>query len=424
MKRMKKLIAAIAGALLMVMPMIASPMMVNAASNNLTKYLSWDRYDGNFDIVKSVVYPVEISTNEDYLAVYNSTGNYRDMDDYSDWVRDMWEKSYGVDSGAAKGCYNAYGFIGLYPGDYFREGDTITFTLPFYGNEVVYLNLQDGFEFVSVSGNKFTVKCLKESDNIDFELVVKKGEAPAESIKKTVTKTFPWDRLDENYDSLSSGEFPVEFTTDEDFKFDYAGGYYQDLADYSDEGQASWESSFGLETGVAKDCYYLSVYFERNGYFSEGDTYIFTLPFYAGEVLYSNVDAFCSLELVSVSGNKLTLKSTGETNFYSFEMVIKKGSASDAAQDQFWFKPMKTQLNIAAEVASTTGKEAVAEASGDFSLSYEIMKWLEDHPNVTLKYALTYKGIDYNIVIKGGQKLADPQIPWYGPEYLIGKFGK
>ena len=52
------------------------------------------------------------------------------------------------------------------------------------------------------------------------------------------------------------------------------------------------------------------------------------------------------------------------------------------------------------------------------------MKWLEDHPNVTLKYNLSYKEKDYNIVIKGGQKLADPKIPWYGPEYLIGYFGK
>ena len=85
---------------------------------------------------------------------------------------------------------------------------------------------------------------------------------------------------------------------------------------------------------------------------------------------------------------------------------------------------MKTQLAVAADIVATNGGTAVAEASGDFGLSYEIMKWLEDHPNVTLKYALTYKGADYNIVIKGGQKLADPEIPWYGPEYLIGKFAK
>jgi hypothetical protein len=52
------------------------------------------------------------------------------------------------------------------------------------------------------------------------------------------------------------------------------------------------------------------------------------------------------------------------------------------------------------------------------------MKWLEDHPGVTLNYTLTYNGEEHLIVIPGGQKLANPEIPWYGPEYLIGNFGK
>ena len=93
-------------------------------------------------------------------------------------------------------------------------------------------------------------------------------------------------------------------------------------------------------------------------------------------------------------------------------------------EDQFWFKPMKTQLAIAADIVATNGGTAVAEASGDFSLSYEIMKYLDDHPGVTLKYTLTYKGEEHLIVIPGGGKRADPEIPWYGPEYLIGKFGR
>ena len=94
-----------------------------------------------------------------------------------------------------------------------------------------------------------------------------------------------------------------------------------------------------------------------------------------------------------------------------------------APQNEFWLEPMKTQLAIAAEVAAANGS-GVAEVSGDFSLSYEIMKWLEDHPGVTLKYTLTYNGEEHLIVIQGGQKLANPEIPWYGPEYLIGYFGK
>lgn len=156
--------------------------------------------------------------------------------------------------------------------------------------------------------------------------------------------------------------------------------------------------------------------------FEPGDTVTFYLPFAIDEskIIDYAVNENWSYELVSptcvVATNLIT------DWFPHISVCLPKPASS--TEDQFWFKPMKTQLNIAAEIASTSGKEAVAEVSGDFGLSYEIMKWLEDHPNVALKYALTYKGADYNIVIKGGQKLADPEIPWYGPEYLIGKFAK
>ena len=154
--------------------------------------------------------------------------------------------------------------------------------------------------------------------------------------------------------------------------------------------------------------------------FVENDTVTLQLPF-SGEYLIAAAISD-DWEVIGHTSNSATFKCLAEeSEDFRFIAIYRKGSASE---DQFWFKPMKTQLNIAAEIAATTGKEATAEVSGDFGLSYEIMKWLEDHPNVTLKYTLTYKEKDYNIVIKGGQKLADPSIPWYGPEYLIGKFAK
>ena len=161
--------------------------------------------------------------------------------------------------------------------------------------------------------------------------------------------------------------------------------------------------------------------------FVEGDTISINFPYpiqitdfeYGGEEQWkiTNLSATGVSFICTATGDF-----AGDANWLGFGLVyVRNGSSSE---DQFWFKPMKTQLNIAAEIASTSGKEAVAEVSGDFGLSYEIMKWLEDHPNVTLKYNLTYKEKDYNIVIKGGQKLANPEILWYGPEYLIGKFSK
>ena len=271
MKKLKKLIAAIASGLLMVMPIISSPLLVNAASRNITTKVSWERFDGNYDYVGSVDLPVVINTtSEEEMEDFDEYGEYCDLDDFDDEELAEWEEDYYLEPGDAKGSFYLYGYVEL-EYECFEEGDTITYTLPFAVGEVLYFYIHDCFELVSISGNKVTVKCV----------------------------------------------------------------------DYCD-----W-------------------------------------PY--------------------------------------IEIIAKKGSAS-SEEDMFWFKPMKTQLNIAAEIASQTGKETVAEASGNFALSYEIMKWLEDHPNVTLKYTLTYKDKEYNIVIKGGQKLAFPDIPWYGPEYLIGKF--
>lgn len=76
----------------------------------------------------------------------------------------------------------------------------------------------------------------------------------------------------------------------------------------------------------------------------------------------------------------------------------------------------------AASGAEATGE--VIKASGDYALSYDALKFLEDHPGVTLEYTLTYEGNEYLIVIPGGLKFADPSIPWYSPQFLIQYFAK
>ncbi len=81
----------------------------------------------------------------------------------------------------------------------------------------------------------------------------------------------------------------------------------------------------------------------------------------------------------------------------------------------------------AAPAPASSGAEATGEvikASGDYALSYDALKFLEDHPGVTLEYTLTYEGKEYLIVIPGGLKFADPSIPWYSPQFLIQYFAK
>ena len=237
---------------------------------------------------------------------------------------------------------------------------------------------------------------------------------------KTVKGDFGnWTYYDYATGNSSDSGIPVSVTvntSDEDFEF----WHYSDFEYYDEDvWVAANPDEDPEELAYYKGHWSCDFYLAAYDSFEVGDTVVVQLPF-SGSLAEYDLD-YSEYWNVTFSSNSITFTCVEAYDEIDMEWVMySKGSA----EDQFWFKPMKTQLAIAAEIAASSNKEVVAEVSGDFGLSYEIMKWLEDHPNVTLKYALTYQEKDYNIVIKGGQKLADVKIPWYGPEYLIGKFSK
>ena len=57
------------------------------------------------------------------------------------------------------------------------------------------------------------------------------------------------------------------------------------------------------------------------------------------------------------------------------------------------------------------------------ALPYDIMKILEDNPDITLVFTYTYQGKNYKATIPGRNVKTDPKIPWYGPLYLNGYYG-
>lgn len=57
------------------------------------------------------------------------------------------------------------------------------------------------------------------------------------------------------------------------------------------------------------------------------------------------------------------------------------------------------------------------------ALPYDIMKTLEDNPDITLVFSYTYEGRDYKVTIPGGRAKAFTDIPWYGPVYLYVTYG-
>ncbi|MBQ6094752.1 MAG: LysM peptidoglycan-binding domain-containing protein [Lachnospiraceae bacterium] len=69
------------------------------------------------------------------------------------------------------------------------------------------------------------------------------------------------------------------------------------------------------------------------------------------------------------------------------------------------------------------GEQTVYWNEGN-TLSYDIMKILEEHPQLTLVFEYSYEGKDYKVNMPGSIVKAYPDIIWYGPLYLYAHYGK
>ena len=169
-----------------------------------------------------------------------------------------------------------------------------------------------------------------------------------------------------------------------------------------------------FEDGLLQESIPETVNFQKN------DTIEVMLPVSGRGLLVDNLASDWDVTLVGT--NKLVLKCINPTNYAMINAYMIK--QPKVYRDGFWFDDMKTQIAIAADMAKKSGKEVIAQTDGDFALSYEIMNILKSNPNVTLKYNMSYKEKVYHLVISGKNVKPDANIPWYGPEYLIGNFNK
>ena len=213
----------------------------------------------------------------------------------------------------------------------------------------------------------------------------------------------------------AAGEFTdIPVICSEPIKYDYYIRYADfphDLVAYPDA-FSDWDEE---EIEYHKDK--LVMWFNAGFYdnFNEGDVVTVQLPFSYPIVAYNWDTDYWDM---TIDGNTASLTCVDYNCFIYFRVFM---SLAKQSQDNFWFEPMNLELAIAAEEALANGT-GVAKTSGDFALSYDIMKWLDAHPGVTLEYTLTYKDAEHLIVIPGGGNCANPSIPWYGPEYLIGLY--
>jgi hypothetical protein len=245
-----------------------------------------------------------------------------------------------------------------------------------------------------------------------------------------------WDDEEEYFTYKDSG-IPLVVTVSNDNEWAYSSGLYV----YADDAYALIPTDYGWDDELSQEelNYYsgktiVEFWGDFAPAFTTGDTLTVTLPGNFGTAVESYYDE--DYWTISYGSDSVTLTCIDDGNYYyydegdeyyyswvTFEILFEMLKET-APQGFFWFAPMENELAIAASSVQINGGTAVAKASGDYALSYGIMKWLEDHPGVILEYTLTYDGAEHQIVIPGGTQLANPDIPWYGPKYLIQYFGQ
>ena len=81
-------------------------------------------------------------------------------------------------------------------------------------------------------------------------------------------------------------------------------------------------------------------------------------------------------------------------------------------------------LRILIKEAIALGGEQTIHYSKGNKLPYDIMKSLEDHPQITVVYKYSYMDKDYTATIDGRKVKTDILVYWYGPLYLDQHFGE
>lgn len=81
------------------------------------------------------------------------------------------------------------------------------------------------------------------------------------------------------------------------------------------------------------------------------------------------------------------------------------------------------ELRAKLKTAIDLGGEQTVFWDKGTALPYDIMKTLQDNPNITLVFSYTYENVDFKVKLNGKTVKAYTTIPWYGPLYLYAYYG-
>ena len=92
----------------------------------------------------------------------------------------------------------------------------------------------------------------------------------------------------------------------------------------------------------------------------------------------------------------------------------------DDTPEANYFDELTTKLE---EAIKAGGPQTIYWNEGT-ALPGPVMKLLSENPQITLVFSYTYEGLDYVVTLPGKYVKYDPNVPWCGPLYLYGLYGK
>ncbi|MBR4732355.1 MAG: InlB B-repeat-containing protein [Lachnospiraceae bacterium] len=112
---------------------------------------------------------------------------------------------------------------------------------------------------------------------------------------------------------------------------------------------------------------------------------------------------------------------TGPATYVATFSATKKASSSltpPSGDPEDYLDELRKMIQYA---ISLGGERTITWAKGT-GLPYDVLKTLEDHPQITLIFKYEYKNVSYEVTICGKDVETDPTVSWYGPLNLYSRY--